>query len=287
MRLVPGIAAGAKLLEGHHQLDRVEHPHDTRELRGGQPSAEANELVARHVDVDEHPGEPLVGERHRLRGDIEVEPMRDEETVDHVELRGVLAVEAENDAVPHHELRVGIRRPVGGDEAELGHGSTSVSRRSSVASRAAKRPLRRASAIRREPSCLVRGDGLPHEGRIPRRPERLESHRPGLELGRGRPPGPERGVDREQLVVGNGGQLGGALEAVGELGAARRPGDRRLQPERGRGGARVVCRQPPLTRRGERDVVEREPRVRLDEIGPARAERVVGDGVESHAERLG
>ena len=171
--------------------------------------------------------------------------MRDEETVDHVELRGVLAVEAENDAVPTTSSGSGsagppaATRPSSGQRLDerLPPEVRRLARREATAAAA--------SAIRREPSFRVRGDGLAHEGRSPRRPELLESHRPGLELGRGRSARPERGVDREQLAVGNGGQLGGPLEAVGELGAARRPGDRRLQPERGRGGARVVSVSRP------------------------------------------
>ena len=89
VRLVAGVAPGAQLLQRHHQLDRVEHPDDAGQLGGRQPATEPHELVARHVDVDEHPREALVRERHGLTGDLEVEPVGDEEPVDHVELRAV------------------------------------------------------------------------------------------------------------------------------------------------------------------------------------------------------
>ncbi len=120
MRLVPRIAARAELLERQHQLDRVEHARDPGELGRRQATCEADELVARNVDVDEHAREPLVGERHRLLGHLEIEPMGDEEAVDHVELRDVLAVEAHDGAVSDHELGLGVARAVGGDETELG-----------------------------------------------------------------------------------------------------------------------------------------------------------------------
>ena len=45
--------------------------------------------------------------------------------------------------------------------------------------------------------------------------------RPRLELGRRRAAGPERRVDREQLVVGHARELGGALEVLGELARGR------------------------------------------------------------------
>ena len=120
MRLVAGVAARTQLLQGHHQLDGIEHPDDARELGGRQPARDAHERVARDVDVDEHAREPLVGERHRLLGDLQVDSVRDEEAVDHVEVRSVAAVEPHDAAVLDDELRLGVGRPVGGDEPELG-----------------------------------------------------------------------------------------------------------------------------------------------------------------------
>ena len=120
MRLVGRRATGAKLLQGEHQLDRVEQPGYAGELRRRQAAGEPDGLRARGVDIDEQAGDLEVGERHRLGGDLEVEPVGDEEAVDHVELRGGLSVHARHDAVLDHELGLGIVRAVHRDEAELG-----------------------------------------------------------------------------------------------------------------------------------------------------------------------
>ena len=119
MRLVARIATRAQLLERHHQLDRVEQPCDACELGRRQTPGKAHELVARDVHVDEHPGEPLVRQGHRLPGDVEIDAVRDQEAVDHVELRGGAPVETRHDPVLDDELRSGIGGPAGRDEAEL------------------------------------------------------------------------------------------------------------------------------------------------------------------------
>jgi hypothetical protein len=105
VRLVAGSPARAELLERHHQLHGVEHPDDARQLRRRQAVPETDELVAGHVNVDEHAREALVGQRHRLHRDVQVEAVRDEEAVDHVELVCRTAVEAHDDAVLDDELR--------------------------------------------------------------------------------------------------------------------------------------------------------------------------------------
>ena len=61
-----------------------------------------------------------VGERHRLGRDLEVEAVRDEEAVDHVEVGRVASVHPRDDAVGDDELGLGIVRPVRRDEPELG-----------------------------------------------------------------------------------------------------------------------------------------------------------------------
>ena len=48
--------------------------------------------------------------------------MGDEEAVDHVELGGAPPVEPGDDAVLDHELGLGVGRPGGRDEPELGPG---------------------------------------------------------------------------------------------------------------------------------------------------------------------
>ena len=84
--------------------------------------------------------------------------MGDEEAVDHVELGGVPPVEPDDDAVLYHELGLGIRRPGGGDEPELGPG---LDEQLAAELRRLPRdeaPLRGASAIGGEPPGTVRLD---------------------------------------------------------------------------------------------------------------------------------
>ena len=93
----------------------------TRASFAGVRPRESRTSSARDTfDVDEHARELEVVERHRLGGDLEVEPVRDDEAVDHVEVGCVAAVHASDDAVVDDELRLGIVRPVRGDETELG-----------------------------------------------------------------------------------------------------------------------------------------------------------------------
>ena len=120
VRLVPGSATRAELLQGEHQLDGIEQADDARELRGREPARDANELGARDVDVDEHPRDRQLVHRHRLGRDLEIEPVCNDESVDHVEVGRVAAVHARDDAVLDDELGLGIIRPVRRHEPELG-----------------------------------------------------------------------------------------------------------------------------------------------------------------------
>ena len=217
-----GRATRAKLLEREHQLDGVEQAGDACELRRGQAAGEPDDLGPRNVDVHEQAGDLEVGQRHRLGRDLEIEAVRDEEAVDHVELGRGPAVHAHDDAVLDHELGLRVVRSVQRDETELrqrrheqlapellrgarretgGSAQTPTSLRSTYAAAAS----RTKAAVAAHPS--------PPAGR------------PILELGRRRAARPKRRVDLEQLVVGHAGELGGPIEVVGELPAARRAGD--------------------------------------------------------------
>ena len=118
--LVAGHAARAQLLEREHQLHRVEHPGNARELRGRQPAREPDELGARDVDVDQPPCDLDVREGHRLPRNLEIEAVSDDEAIDDVEVGGIAAVHAHDATVLDDELRLGVVRPVRRDEAELG-----------------------------------------------------------------------------------------------------------------------------------------------------------------------
>ena len=227
MRLVGGRAAGPQLLQREHQLDRVEQACDARQLGRRQPAGEPHELGPGHVDVDEHPRDLAVRERHRLGCDLEVEPVGDEEAVDHVELGLGPPVQPHDAAVLDDELRLGIVRPVHRDEPEL---------RQRAHEQLAPELLLRARGEAAGPR------GVSHRrAPAPRRPRRprgrtrpcaghptLEPARPLLELGCGRAARSQRRVDLEEPVVGDAAQLGGTIEVVGELQAAGRARDRSL-----------------------------------------------------------
>ena len=94
VRLVSGRPTRAELLQREHELDRVEQSDDPCELRRRQSAGEPHELGAGHADVDEETGELRVLHGHRLGRDVEIEPVRDDEAVDHVELGGCTSVQA-------------------------------------------------------------------------------------------------------------------------------------------------------------------------------------------------
>ena len=178
--------------------------------------------------------------------------------------------------------------PFAATSPSSGRGVTSSSRRSSLAARDAKRAdprLRRVSHAR----ALAPRTPPPPPGR--RRPSRgasqlVEARAHSSSSAGVERPRSERRVDREQLVVGHAGELGRPVEVVRELAPSGRPRDLGLAPQRRRGGANVGCDERARARGLERDVVEREPGGRLDEVRAPRAERVVDGRVEGHAPKL-
>ena len=121
VRLVARRAARAQLLEREHQLDGVEQADDPRELRRRQARAPSRTSSARGTSTSTSMRAIVeIVERHRLGGDLEVEPVRDEEAVDDVEVAGGTAVHPHDDAVLDHELGLRVVRAVRRDEPELG-----------------------------------------------------------------------------------------------------------------------------------------------------------------------
>ena len=240
MRLVRGRAAGPQLLQREHQLDGVEQAGHPRELRRGQPAREPDDLRTRHVDIDEQARELEVGERHRLGRDLEVEPVRDEEAVDDVELGRGPPVHPHDDAVLDDELRLGVVRAVQRDEAELRR-----RRHEHLAPQLLRGAGREAGGALRSPSrprVRVGRRRLADEGR---RLRRLPVVEPAVPMSSSSAaverPGPQRRVDLEQLVVGNAGELGGTVEVVGELARGRPPA--RPRPAGGASPAWRGCRR--------------------------------------------
>ncbi len=122
MRLVARIASRAELLESHHQLDGVEHPDDPCQLGRCEPAGQPDELVARHVDVDEHPRKPLVGELHRLDATSRSSPCATRKRSMTSKSSARTTVEPHDHTVLDNELRRRIGRSRGGDEPQLGPG---------------------------------------------------------------------------------------------------------------------------------------------------------------------
>ena len=80
-------------------------------------------------------------------------------------------------------------------------------------------------AIGEELPLRVRRGGLADERCCLRGVVRLELGGTCFQLSCRRAARPKRRVDAEQELIGDGGELGGPLEAVGELRAPRRTGD--------------------------------------------------------------
>ena len=120
VRLVRRGTAGAQLLQGEHHLDGIEQRDHARQPRRRQPARKPDELLARHVDVDEPMGELVVGQGHRLGGHFEVETVARDEVVDRVEVLCAPSVEPDNAAVLDLETGLRIVRAVHRDEPEVG-----------------------------------------------------------------------------------------------------------------------------------------------------------------------
>ncbi len=98
----------------------IEEADDAGELRRREAAGEADELRAWNSHIHESACELGLVQRHRLGGDFEIEPVRDDEPVDHVEVGGRAPVHPDDDPVLDDELRLGVVRPAGCDEPELG-----------------------------------------------------------------------------------------------------------------------------------------------------------------------
>ena len=277
---LPGRAPRAELLQREHQLDRVEQADDAGELRRRQATREPDELGARDVDVDEHPGEREVVERHRLGGDLEIEAVRDDEAVDDVEVGGGAAVHARDDAVLDDELRLGSFGPFAATSPSSGNGETSCSSWRSRVARDAKRRL----AIREQPSLGVRRRGLADERR---RLRSIVSPRAARPTPRARRPSRawaeapcrHREADRRE-------RRRARPHARGSRRAGPAPPARATSAcSRSVSGVARISSAPRAPARGASSVTSRERTSagRRDEIGPPRAEGVVTRGVEGHA----
>ena len=183
----------------------------------------------------------------------------------------VSTVHPRDDSALDDELRLRVVRPVRRDESELRH------RRDELLEVQIARRARCEAA-----ASHPRGASAP---RTPRRPRGrtlrvctasyvVESGRPRFQLGCRRAARPKRRVDLEQELVGDGSELGGPLEVVGEL--RRGPPRGRLRPAgatspASRGSRRArACRRE--SRRASRRRAATPPGV-VTRSGPPGAER--------------
>jgi hypothetical protein len=117
--LVARRSPGAHLAHGHLHLDRREQRDDSGQFRRRGPTDQAHHLGPWHIDVDGHPGQGRIVERHRLRRGLEIQSVACDELVDDVEVLGRLAVELDDDPVADHERRLGVVRTAHRDQAEF------------------------------------------------------------------------------------------------------------------------------------------------------------------------
>ena len=135
------------------------------------------------------------------------------------------------------ELGLGVVRAVRGDEPELGQ------RRDELLEVEIARRARREAAASHRRAAPARRRPRPPRARTPRSssapwPSSRDAHSSSsAAVAR---PRSQRRVDLEEQVVRNGGELGRALEALGELRPSRRARDLRLQPQRLRRRANLV-----------------------------------------------
>ena len=284
VRLVRRRAAGPQLLEREHQLDRVEQAGDARELRRRQATREPDDLGARDVDVDEHPGELEVrgapSPRRRSRGRARARRGSGRSRRTRPRRARPSATTTPSSTTSSGSGSFG---PFAATSPSSGSGVTSSSRRSSFAAREAKRADRSATD---EP--LARHTRPPPRGRTP--PSAAPpSRRAAAPTPRARPPSSARAAARcRSRAAGRRARRRARPPGRGCRRAAGVPSRGRPPP----GGASVAgvartsaATSVPVARRLERDLVEREPGRRLDEIGPPRAERIVDGRVEGHRVR--
>ena len=183
-----------------------------------------------------------------------------EEEVDDVEVVARAAVELDNDAVLDHEWAAGRsgrpsrrgRGRVGRDQRlapQLALGSRSARARP-VGGHVGEQQLALAS---RRGRAADEGGGLVRAYASSRRAAQRS------EVVLGRAVRPQRGVDLEDLVVGHAGELGRALEVLGQRRPAGCVGHRGLAQQRLRRRAQVGGVDAPVAQRLERDLGERVP----------------------------
>ena len=198
MRLIEGCDGRASFFSASISSTGSSRPITRASFAGVRPRARRTSSAREHPDVHQLPRELCIVDGHRLGGDLEIQPVRDDEAVDHVELGGCAAVHADDGAVLDHELGRSDRaaRPPA-TRPSSGSGETSVSRWRSRCSREVKRRLR----IGEEPSFGVGARQLPARSLPFARCRGSRVARPLFELGRRRSSG-RSAVDGERSSSG-------------------------------------------------------------------------------------
>ena len=287
VRLVGGRAPGAQALEREHHLDRRAAPTTRASLAGVRPRASRTSSARGHVDVDEHPRERRVGERHRLGSDVEIDAVGRDEAIERVEALARLAVELADDTVLDHERRRGVAGAVHGHEAERRLGPDQRLAPERRLARTRKRSLRGSSltvAARNSPRSAITTAASRTNAAQRGAPTSASAAPIASSSAAVARRGRRRGVDGEHLVVGQRGELGGSLEVLGQLLPAGRACHGRLAQQRLRRRAQLVGRDAAGAQAVQRDLRERRAAGCRDELGPPLPERVVDERI--HALRL-
>ena len=224
-------------------------------------------------------------DRHRLGRDLEVEPVCNDEPVDHVEVGCVAAVHARDDAVLDDELGLGIVGPFAATSPSSGSGETSCSR---CRSRVAREANRAGYGIAQQTPLGVRERRLANERR------RLVA--PSRRAGRPTPRAPRRWRAPAAAPCrspADGRPAPCELRCAFEVLARAASGRRRARP-RPAAGASPAWRGSRRRRAARRRIAasvtssSRTPAGVADEIRAAGAERVVAGRIEGHSvETLG
>ena len=229
MRLVARARGGPAASSARTSARRVEQAGDPRELRRASVRGRAARARPGGRRRRRACARSSVGQRHRLGCDLEVEPVGDEEAVDHVESASA---------------RPSIRVTTPSSTTSSGSGSFGPSRdepelRQRRHEQLAPKLLLGARGEAGEPPAAqapqtplhVRRGRLADEGRRPRRAQ--PSSRAPTPRARKLSSGPAAAPCRSRGAGRRGrGQLGRTLEVVGELEAAGRAGDRGLARQR-------------------------------------------------------
>ena len=120
VRLIRRRAARAHFLHRHHHLDDIQAVHHLRQLGRGQPTKEPKNFVARNIEVGQRARQSQRIRRHARLGDRRIDGIVRDESIKQVKLAFRPAVQLDNPALSHLDLRLRIVRAFKQDQPFLG-----------------------------------------------------------------------------------------------------------------------------------------------------------------------